>query len=283
MAKKEDKSIEELNELATFARKTVQLEAKKKESFLSKRKEDLLVALRVTGSKRPILDRVLQLFGIIGISILVLWIVSLVVLPGSVFGLIGKAQRPVVENGKMIIQNISANESYWSVLTDRIDRGVTANLPVYDMFGMNDPDAIRIFGTIFDTAIVLTIFVGIASLVAIYIRDFVIIAKTLAVLAKDSTKSGIQEVKANLEEINKLYSDDTKPKEKPVKEEKTEPAKKGKPIIKKKVAQKQEIKKEEKEEVVEVKDTSKLDATELTDEQLDLLLSGDAKLSDLKK
>lgn len=281
MAKKEDKSIEELNELATFARKTVQLEAKKKESFLSKRKEDLLVALRVTGSKRPILDRVLQLFGIIGISILVLWIVSLVVLPGSVFGLIGKAQRPFVnEYGKMIIQNISANKSYWSVLTAR---GVTANLPVYDMFGMNDPDAIRIFGTIFDTAIVLTIFVGIASLVAIYIRDFVIIAKTLAVLAKDSTKSGIQEVKANLEEINKLYSDDTKPKEKPVKEEKTEPAKKGKPIIKKKVAQKQEIKKEEKEEVVEVKDTSKLDATELTDEQLDLLLSGDAKLSDLKK
>lgn len=281
MAKKEDKSIEELNELATFARKTVQLEAKKKESFLSKRKEDLLVALRVTGSKRPILDRVLQLFGIIGISILVLWIVSLVVLPGSVFGLIGKAQRPYVNMyGKMIIQNISANESYWSVLTAR---GVTANLPVYDIFGMNDPDAIRIFGTIFDTAIVLTIFVGIASLVAIYIRDFVIIAKTLAVLAKDSTKSGIQEVKANLEEINKLYSDDTKPKEKPVKEEKTEPAKKGKPIIKKKVAQKQEIKKEEKEEVVEVKDTSKLDATELTDEQLDLLLSGDAKLSDLKK
>lgn len=195
-------------------------ERKKDQNILDKRRTELLLALRINGNKRPILDRILILLGIIGLGICIIWLLTASILPMSYFGMIGKANRYIIGNsaygqfvdldgnvigdGLVGLANVSAFDASWNNVTYGM---FTQNAGVYDMFNLMNP-GIRWIGGFGCTIVFLMAVFGFITLISLYIRDFIIIGKTLYRIAKDRSEAQSAAIRQTLRDVNDLYKDD---------------------------------------------------------------------------
>lgn len=197
-------------------------EREKDQSILDRRRTELLIALRISGNKRPILDRILIFLGIVGLGICIIWLLTASILPMSYFGMIGSANRYVIGNaaygqfidvntgeiiadGQLGLASVSAFDASWNNVTYGM---FTYNAGVYDLFNIMNP-SVRWIGGLGCTIVFLAAIFGFITLISLYIRDFIIIGKTLITIAKDRSEAQSEAIKQTIRDVNDLYKDDS--------------------------------------------------------------------------
>lgn len=166
--------------------------------------------------KKIIWDKVFMLCGIIASFIMITWFMATTILPLSVFGLIGRADRVVyslfADTVETTIMHTSANHSAWSGLTVGVGggtfNGVDIKSGVYDFFFTRDAQCVRVIGTIGATIAVICVVIIFILVMLLYSRDLLLISKTMLYVAKENNAENLSNIRDAVRDAKNLYREE---------------------------------------------------------------------------